>query len=80
MSAMTGYSARLQMETCTVFNQTTTCEDEIAQLAHTCNLSHGVEDFQLLWIERWHFVVIIAVERGSNENTLAPGGKSSAKG
>lgn len=80
LSARTGYSACLQMETFTVSNQTTTCEDEITQLAHTCNLSHGVEDFQLLWIERRHVVVDIAVERGYNENTLAPGGKSSAKG
>lgn len=64
MSAMTGWSACLEMETFTVFNQTTTCEDEITPLTHTCNLSHGVEDFQLLGIERRHVVVLIAVETG----------------
>lgn len=64
---MTGYSACLQIETFRAFNQNTACEDEITQLAHTCDLSHGVKDFQLLWIERRHFVVVVAVERGEKE-------------
>lgn len=41
---------------------------------HTCNLPHGVEDLQLLWVERWHIVVLVAVERGYGENTSRPTG------
>lgn len=38
--------------------------------ARTCNLPHGVEDFQLLWVKRWDFVERVAVTRGQNENPL----------
>lgn len=43
----------------------------MTQLAHTCDLSHGVEDLQLLWVERRHFVVVVAVERGRKRRRLS---------
>lgn len=53
----------------------------MTQLAHTCDLSHGVEDLQLLRVEWRHFVVVVAVERGrKGEDSQISGGRSPATG